>query len=90
MEDFLDEKKLLESIGVGVPVNNEEELLQGITAALKDPEMLACKGQAGRTLWPPIAGQPGNMRFNSEKRWDIRFYFSPATLRHLSDWPAPA
>ena len=48
MEDFLDEKKLLESIGVGVPVNNEEELLQGITAALKDPEMLACKGQAGR------------------------------------------
>jgi 3-deoxy-D-manno-octulosonic-acid transferase len=48
MEDFLDEKGILEDIGAGIPVKDGRELLLGITALLNDPEALRMKGQAAK------------------------------------------
>ena len=48
MEDFLDEKGILEDIGAGIPVKDDRELLLGITALLNDPEALRKKGEAAK------------------------------------------
>ncbi len=46
MEDFRDEKILLEAVGAGIPVNDGPELADKMLALLQTPEMLASKGQA--------------------------------------------
>jgi 3-deoxy-D-manno-octulosonic-acid transferase len=46
MEDFRDEKILLEAVGAGIPVNDGPELADKMLALLRTPEMLASKGQA--------------------------------------------
>ena len=50
MEDFTDEKTLLEKAGAGVTINNAEELLQGIISLLENPEDLAAKGARGKRV----------------------------------------
>ena len=49
MDDFRDEKDLLEKSGAGITVKNAEELLEGILKVLSDPEGLA-RGEAGRSV----------------------------------------
>jgi 3-deoxy-D-manno-octulosonic-acid transferase len=46
MEDFRDEKILLEAVGAGIPVSDGPELADKMLALLRAPEMLASKGQA--------------------------------------------
>jgi len=46
MEDFRDEKILLEAAGAGIPVNDGAELADKMLALLRMPETLASKGQA--------------------------------------------
>ena len=48
MEDFLDEKALLEEAGAGIPVQNAEELLAGMKAMLSDPAGLRRRGAEGQ------------------------------------------
>lgn len=48
MEDFLDEKALLEEAGAGIPVQNAEELLAGMKAMLSDPAELRRRGVEGQ------------------------------------------
>jgi 3-deoxy-D-manno-octulosonic-acid transferase len=48
MEDFLDEKVLLEEAGAGIPVRNAEELLAGMQAMLSDPAELRRRGVEGQ------------------------------------------
>jgi 3-deoxy-D-manno-octulosonic-acid transferase len=48
MEDFLDEKALLEEAGAGIPVRNAEELLAGMKAMLCDPAELRRRGMEGQ------------------------------------------
>lgn len=51
MEDFHDEKIMLESVGAGIPVNNGQELEEKILALLQAPEVLTRKGEAaGRII----------------------------------------
>jgi len=50
MEDFSEEKVLLEDVGCGVTISNEEELLQGILQALEHPEELDKRGARGRAV----------------------------------------
>jgi 3-deoxy-D-manno-octulosonic-acid transferase len=50
MEDFSEEKVLLEDVGCGVTISNEEELLQGIIQALEHPEELEKRGAKGRSV----------------------------------------
>jgi 3-deoxy-D-manno-octulosonic-acid transferase len=49
MEDFSDERALLEGIGVGVTVRDGKELFQGIREALRDPEARRRREQAARS-----------------------------------------
>jgi len=49
MDDFRDEKDLLEKSGAGITVKTAEELLEGILKVLSDPEGLA-RGEAGRSV----------------------------------------
>ncbi|MFH1080678.1 MAG: 3-deoxy-D-manno-octulosonic acid transferase [Pseudomonadota bacterium] len=46
MEDFRDEKILLEAAGAGIPVNDGPELADKMLELLRSPEVLASKGQA--------------------------------------------
>jgi 3-deoxy-D-manno-octulosonic-acid transferase len=46
MEDFRDEKILLEAAGAGIPVNGAPELADRMLALLQMPDILAGKGQA--------------------------------------------
>jgi 3-deoxy-D-manno-octulosonic-acid transferase len=46
MEDFRDEKIMLEAVGAGIPVKDGPELVDKILALLQAPETLARKGQA--------------------------------------------
>jgi 3-deoxy-D-manno-octulosonic-acid transferase len=46
MEDFRDEKILLEEVGAGIPVKDGPELAEKLLALLQAPEMMAGKGQA--------------------------------------------
>ena len=48
MEDFLDEKVLLEEAGAGIPVRNAAELLEGMKALLADPAELRRRGAEGQ------------------------------------------
>jgi 3-deoxy-D-manno-octulosonic-acid transferase len=48
MEDFLDEKVLLEEAGSGIPVRNAAELLEGMKALLSDPAELTRRGAEGQ------------------------------------------
>lgn len=50
MEDFSEEKNLLEDVGCGVTISNGEELLQGILQALGRPEELEVRGAKGRAV----------------------------------------
>ena len=48
MEDFRDERTLLEEAGAGITVADGEELFEGITDLLNHPDRLRQKGEAGR------------------------------------------
>ena len=48
MEDFIDEKTLLEEVGAGIPVRNAEELLEGVKKMLSDPVELQRRGAEGQ------------------------------------------
>jgi 3-deoxy-D-manno-octulosonic-acid transferase len=48
MEDFSEEKVLMEDAGCGVTISNEDDLLQGILQALEHPEELEARGARGR------------------------------------------
>jgi 3-deoxy-D-manno-octulosonic-acid transferase len=50
MEDFSEEKVLMEDAGCGVTISNEEDLLQGILQALEHPEELEARGARGRAV----------------------------------------
>ncbi|MCX5837152.1 MAG: glycosyltransferase, partial [Deltaproteobacteria bacterium] len=48
MDDFRDERALLEEAGAGITILNGEELYAGIRRLLDDPDLLRRKGEAGR------------------------------------------
>jgi 3-deoxy-D-manno-octulosonic-acid transferase len=50
MEDFRDEKELLEKTGAGITIGCGEELLDGILTLVSDPDSLAKRGDEGRTM----------------------------------------
>jgi 3-deoxy-D-manno-octulosonic-acid transferase len=50
MDDFRDEKELLEKAGAGITVKSGDELLAGILTVMADPDALARKGEAGRRI----------------------------------------
>jgi 3-deoxy-D-manno-octulosonic-acid transferase len=50
MDDFRDEKELLENAGAGIMVRSGEELLEGILTLMSDPDTLARKGEEGRRI----------------------------------------
>jgi len=50
MEDFTDEKELLEKAEAGITVKDGEELLDGILKLMSDPDALARKGEKGRKI----------------------------------------
>jgi 3-deoxy-D-manno-octulosonic-acid transferase len=50
MEDFSNEKALLEAVGGGVTVNSGDELLHGVLSLLAHPEDLAGRGERGRAV----------------------------------------
>ncbi|MBN1615294.1 MAG: glycosyltransferase, partial [Deltaproteobacteria bacterium] len=50
MEDFSDERRLLEEAGGGMTVGNADELLRGIQSLLAHPEDLAERGERGRAV----------------------------------------
>ncbi|MGD0279246.1 MAG: glycosyltransferase N-terminal domain-containing protein [Smithella sp.] len=50
MEDFSQERTLLEEAGCGITIRNEDELLQGIVQMLACPEELASRGERGRAV----------------------------------------
>jgi 3-deoxy-D-manno-octulosonic-acid transferase len=50
MEDFSEEKELLENAGAGVTIRNAAELLQGIIHALENPAELKQRGARGKVI----------------------------------------
>jgi 3-deoxy-D-manno-octulosonic-acid transferase len=50
MDDFRDEKELLEKAGAGITVKSGEELLARIITLMADPDALARKGEEGRRI----------------------------------------
>ncbi|NTW07477.1 MAG: hypothetical protein HGA29_06500 [Syntrophaceae bacterium] len=50
MEDFTEEKTLLENVEAGVTIGNYSELLQGIIRALENPEELKQRGVKGKEV----------------------------------------
>ena len=50
MDDFRDEKELLEKAGAGIMVRSGEELLDGILKVMSDPNALAREGEEGRRI----------------------------------------
>jgi 3-deoxy-D-manno-octulosonic-acid transferase len=48
MEDFIDEKALLEEAGAGIPITSAEELLTGVKKMLSDPAELRRRGAEGQ------------------------------------------
>jgi hypothetical protein len=48
MEDFSDEKTLLEEVGAGIPVRSAGELLAGVKKMLSDPVELRRRGAEGQ------------------------------------------
>lgn len=61
MEDFSEERALLEEAGCGVTIKNEKQLLQGILQALKHPEELEKEAQKAELLLPAIWVRPSDM-----------------------------
>jgi 3-deoxy-D-manno-octulosonic-acid transferase len=59
MEDFLQEKALLEEVGAGVPVRDAGELLERIESLLADPAELARRGAAGARIVAANQGAAG-------------------------------
>ena len=50
MEDFSQEKILLEEAGCGITIRNEEELLRGIIQMLSNPDELIRRGENGKSV----------------------------------------
>lgn len=50
MEDFRDEKALLEDVGAGIPVQNEGDLYSRLVELLGCPQELIKRGEAGREM----------------------------------------
>ncbi|MBT8489808.1 MAG: 3-deoxy-D-manno-octulosonic acid transferase [Deltaproteobacteria bacterium] len=50
MEDFSNEKSLLEKAGAGITVTGEEDLFKEIRNVMDDPESLSERGEAGRRI----------------------------------------
>jgi len=50
MDDFRDERELLEKSGAGITVKNGEELLEDILKLMSDPPDLAGRGECGRAV----------------------------------------
>lgn len=50
MEDFSEEKELLENAGAGVTIRNAEELRQGIIHLLENPEEMEQRGARGKAV----------------------------------------
>lgn len=50
MEDFSQEKTLLEEAGCGITISNEEELLKGIIQVLANPEETKKRGEKGKAV----------------------------------------
>jgi len=48
MDDFLEERAMLEEAGAGITVHDGETLYRGIVMLLQDPETLTEKGEAGK------------------------------------------
>jgi 3-deoxy-D-manno-octulosonic-acid transferase len=48
MDDFMDEKALLEEAGAGIPVKDGDELYKGMREFLNDPDSIMGKGEAAR------------------------------------------
>jgi len=63
MEDFSDEKKLLEESGAGITVTGEENLFKEIQHAMDDPERRSERGEAGRRI---VAANMGASRKYAE------------------------
>ena len=50
MEDFSQERTLLEEVGCGITIKNEEELSRGIIGLLEQPEEIISRGESGRAV----------------------------------------
>jgi 3-deoxy-D-manno-octulosonic-acid transferase len=50
MDDFRDERELLEKAGAGITVKSGDELLAGVLTLMSDPDTLARKGEEGRKI----------------------------------------
>ena len=50
MEDFSQERTLLEEAGCGITISNEEELLKGIIRMLDNPAELKSRGEKGKAV----------------------------------------
>jgi 3-deoxy-D-manno-octulosonic-acid transferase len=59
MEDFRDERLLLEEAGAGITVRDGRELFMGIRALLDDPDLLRTKGESGRRAVAANRGAAG-------------------------------
>jgi 3-deoxy-D-manno-octulosonic-acid transferase len=59
MDDFRDERVLLEEAGAGITVRDGGELFTGIRSLLNDPELLQRKGEAGRRAVAANRGAAG-------------------------------
>jgi 3-deoxy-D-manno-octulosonic-acid transferase len=59
MEDFREERALLEAAGGGITVRDAAELFRGIRELLDDPERLRAKGEAGRAAVAANRGAAG-------------------------------
>jgi 3-deoxy-D-manno-octulosonic-acid transferase len=59
MEDFRDERVLLEEAGAGIAVREGGELFTGIRALLEDPDLLRTKGESGRRAVAANRGAAG-------------------------------
>jgi 3-deoxy-D-manno-octulosonic-acid transferase len=59
MEDFRDERVLLEEAGAGITVRDGGELFTGIRALLEDPDLLRTKGESGRRAVAANRGAAG-------------------------------
>ncbi|MDI9570814.1 MAG: glycosyltransferase N-terminal domain-containing protein [Pseudomonadota bacterium] len=60
MEDFLDEKELLEKVGAGAPVADGRELLAAVRGLVARPDVLAARGEAARAA--VVANQGASRR----------------------------
>jgi 3-deoxy-D-manno-octulosonic-acid transferase len=63
MEDFSDEKRLLEEAGAGITVAGEADLFKEIQNVMNDPESLSKRGEAGRQI---VASNMGASRRYAE------------------------